>query len=782
MNNQTQKILNAITQTVAAILEGNFAQLDKVKRAVLHLETVYFCHDTCYLIGKEDLPIEEQLALYQKIGLVPQSTTTFFENNRGHILEFWPAEAALAERPECLYEALLANELCIRPDEIWFQEDKVSRDIAGAYYTSSDFSAKITRRAIDTYLEDKTGIAHYSFSPISSCTVYDRLGETVFLDYSCGCGEFLLSVMQYFENFVANYPLKKLATQLRGVDVDPIAVMISVARIVERAAGARDNIFLQEVAKNFLVGNPLLHTEQQAPLESRFDNFALNRLYAENEGINCLELARQKLIVLGNPPWEKIRLEEREFFRPLCPEISALSQKNKRAEKISALAAEWPELVDYYRLLQSDYEAMKKNISKHPLLETSLVGELNTYALFAELASRLVGAEGFAAIIVKSALVTSTCYSSCFRSFVDQEVLSEVFLYDNREKLFPIDSRETFCILFFGKTKSRTLDVHYGLVKQDEILEPEALHVTSEELTQINPETGVLPNVADSGEFIFLLKAHQTLSVFAKEFPQCHFGRLVHLTAHANYISTKPSTSRLPIYEGKFIEQYDNRFSTFAGMAESERYQAKASATRQNGDGFLSPKPVPECRYFIDRAFWQTFLNRYDQPYSLCWRSLTSPTNQRTMIATIMPSIPTCQSIQLLQTPSTDDLLLILALFNSKVFDYFVRLKMAGIDLTQSVVRQIPVPPKEAWKCRVRLNGVDYQASDAVKALEKLIYRNEPALNALWEGVQDIKDAEQYYLSGTDIREEIDRIIIQLYGLTSAEEDMVRSSFKKAQA
>lgn len=50
MNNQTQKILNAITQTVAAILEGNFAQLDKVKRAVLHLETVYFCHDTCYLI------------------------------------------------------------------------------------------------------------------------------------------------------------------------------------------------------------------------------------------------------------------------------------------------------------------------------------------------------------------------------------------------------------------------------------------------------------------------------------------------------------------------------------------------------------------------------------------------------------------------------------------------------------------------------------------------------------------------------------------------------------
>lgn len=782
MNNQTQIILDAIVQTVSAVLEGSFTQLHKVKSAALHLETVYFCHRTCGLIGRENLPIEKQLELYQKIGLTPRSTTAFFEDNRDCILKFWPAESALAERPEFLYEELLANELCIRPDRIWFQSDKVSRDIAGAYYTSSDFSAKITRRAIDTYLEDKTGIARYSFSPAGSRAVYDKLEEAVFLDYSCGCGEFLLSVMQYFEYFAADYPLKKLAVQLRGVDVDPIAVMISAARIVERAAGAGDDVLLQKVANHFLVGNPLLHAGRQAPLENRFDNFAWNRLYAENEGVNCLELARQKPVVLGNPPWEKIRLEEREFFRPLCPEISALPQKNKRAEKINALAGEWPELVDYYRLLQGDYEAVKKNISKHPLLEASLVGELNTYALFAELASRLAGAEGFAAIIVKSALVTSTCYSSCFRTFVEQGVLSEVFLYDNRGKLFPIDSREKFCILFFGKTRSQTLNVHYGLERQDEILESEALRVTKEELAKINPETGVLPNVADSGEFTFLLKAHQTLSVFAREFPQCHFGRLVHLTAHAKYISTRPSANRLPIYEGKFIEQYDNRFSTFAGMTESERYQAKASAIRQNGDGFLSPKPVPECRYFIDRAFWQTFLNRYDQPYSLCWRSLTSPTNQRTMIATVMPSTPTCQSIQMLQTPSADDLPLILALFNSKVFDYFVRLKMAGIDLTQSVVRQIPVPPREAWKQRVRLNGAEYQASEAVKALEKLIYRNEPALNALWDGVQDIKDAERYYLSSAGIREEIDRIMIQLYGLTSAEEDMVRSSFKKAQA
>ena len=773
MNHQTQPILDAITATISDIFHGDFTHICEVKKAVLHLQAIYFCRSTCYLLRGEGLAIEEQLALYQEIKLMPQTTITFFENNRDCILGNWPNENAIAEKPEILYEALLSSELCIRPDSISYKIDKVSRDIAGAYYTSSDFSTQITHHALETYLNQKKDTAICS----NTLTFHSALNDMAFLDYSCGCGEFLLAVIQYFEKNIPDYSIKRLATQLRGVDVNPIAVMITIARIISRVGAEADIDLLRDVAKNFIVGNPLLHNENAAPLEERFDNFALNRLYSETEGINCLELAQQNLIILGNPPWEKLRFEERAFFRPLCPEISAISQKNKRSDKIGELAAGWPELLEYYRLLQCDYITAKKAIPKHPFLQRSLVGELNTYALFAELASQLVGKEGFAAIIVKSALVTSTCYSSCFRYFVAQGLLSEVFLYDNRERIFQIDSREKFCVLFFGRKHGCGLRVHYGLTKPNQILLSVPLCVTNDELELINPETGLLPNVTGANEFSFLLRVHRALPVFAKEFPQCHYGRLVHLTAHSNYISTKPSEVRIPIYERKFIEQCDNRFSTFAGMTDNERYQAKASAKRQNGDSFLEQKPAPECRYFIDKTFWETFLERYDQAYSLCWRSLTSPTNQRTMIATIIPSMPTCQSIQLLQASSPEDLMLILALFNSKVFDYFVRLKMAGIDLTQSVVRQIPVPSSEKWQSPVNLHGVDYIASDAVKSLEKLLYRNEPDLAGLWDGVPDIVDAEKHFRSASDVREEIDKIIIQLYGLTSAEEKLVRNSF-----
>lgn len=774
MSNQIHIIQNAITTTISEIFRGDFRRICEVKKAVLHLEAIYFCHGTCYLLKRENMPIKDQLALYQRIELIPQSTTEFFENNRECIINNWPEESALAAKPEILYDALLASEFCVQPERVGYKIDKVSRDIAGAYYTSSDFSAQITYRALESYMDRKRRRAIDSDS-FACCNEYENI---TFLDYSCGCGEFLLAVIQYFDNHVLGYSRKKLATQLRGVDVNPIALMITIARIVSAVEAEDDENLLREVAKNFIVGNPLLHSDKIAPLEVRFDNFALNRLYAETEGINCLELEQQNLVVLGNPPWEKLRFEERAFFRPVCPAISAISQKNKREKEIKKLAVNWLELLEYYQLLQDDYASVKKEIPKHPLLKVSLVGELNTYAMFAELASRLTEKDGFAAIIVKSALVTSTCYSSCFRHFVNQGSLSEVFLFDNREKLFQIDSREKFCVLFFGGEHAGGIKVHYGLTKQEQILSSVPINVTSEELELINPETGLLPNVADSKEFSFLLRTHRSLSVFAKEFPKCHFGRLVHLTAHAEHISTKSEKTRVPIYEGKFIEQYDNRFSTFAGMSADERYQAKASARRQPGDSFVAPKPAPECRYFIDKKFWESFLDRYDQPYSLCWRSLTSPTNQRTMIASIIPSMPTCQSVQLLQTTPVEDLLMILALFNSKMFDFFVRLKMGGIDLTQSVVRQIPVPFREAWNSMVTLHGVDYTALDAVRALERLLYRNEPDLCGLWDGVPEIKNADNYYKTAADVREEIDKIIFQMYGLTSAEEKMVRNSFK----
>ena len=99
MSNQIHIIQNAITTTISEIFRGDFRRICEVKKAVLHLEAIYFCHGTCYLLKRENMPIKDQLALYQRIELIPQSTTEFFENNRECIINNWPEESALAAKP-----------------------------------------------------------------------------------------------------------------------------------------------------------------------------------------------------------------------------------------------------------------------------------------------------------------------------------------------------------------------------------------------------------------------------------------------------------------------------------------------------------------------------------------------------------------------------------------------------------------------------------------------------------------------------------------------------------
>lgn len=148
MSNQIHIIQNAITTTISEIFRGEFRRICEVKKAVLHLEAIYFCHGTCYLLKRENMPIKDQLALYQRIELIPQSTTEFFENNRECIINNWPEESALAAKPEILYDALLASEFCVQPERVGYKIDKVSRDIAGAYYTSSGYWSPMSRPTI----------------------------------------------------------------------------------------------------------------------------------------------------------------------------------------------------------------------------------------------------------------------------------------------------------------------------------------------------------------------------------------------------------------------------------------------------------------------------------------------------------------------------------------------------------------------------------------------------------------------------------------------------------
>ncbi len=88
--------------------------------------------------------------------------------------------------------------------------------------------------------------------------------------------------------------------------------------------------------------------------------------------------------VLGNPPWERIKLQEQEFFAARDPAIANAKNAAARKKAIAALADAQPELLAEFSAARRDSEAESQFLrgsGRYPLCG---VGDVNTYSVFAE--------------------------------------------------------------------------------------------------------------------------------------------------------------------------------------------------------------------------------------------------------------------------------------------------------------------------------------------------------------------------------------------------------------
>lgn len=150
-------------------------------------------------------------------------------------------------------------------------------------------------------------------------------------------------------------------------------------------------------------------------------------------------------------------------------------------------------------------------------------------------------------------------------------------------------------------------------------------------------------------------------------------------------------------------------------------------------------------------------------------------------MAMILPTCPTCQSIQILQTNDHEKLLMLLALFNSIPFDYLVRIKMPGLDLTQSVIRQIPVPSEHDYQEIVDFNGVSADIKTHILSYVRYLLRNEDRLHALMLEVEK-KTYDVHPSNREEAKKMIDLLIKKAYHLSDSVYDEILLTFPKYQA
>jgi hypothetical protein len=166
-------------------------------------------------------------------------------------------------------------------------------------------------------------------------------------------------------------------------------------------------------------------------------------------------------VVLGNPPWERIKLQEQEFFAAREPEIAQAPNAAARGELIAKLKEAAPGTRD--RALYDEFEAAKRTaeassvFARVPSEEGGRFpltgrGDVNTYALFAELFAMLASKRGSAGVIVPTGIATDANTAPFFAALVNEKRLSQLLDFENRECLFPaVDSRMKFSLLTIGR-------------------------------------------------------------------------------------------------------------------------------------------------------------------------------------------------------------------------------------------------------------------------------------------------------------------------------------------
>jgi hypothetical protein len=403
--------------------------------------------------------------------------------------------------------------------------------------------------------------------------------------------------------------------------------------------------------------------------------------------------------ILGNPPWERIKLQEEEFFAQRDPKIATALNKAVRAILIKALQKENPALSEEFEHAKHQADCESKFLRISERFPLSAVGDLNTYPLFAEQFRDLMGENGRAGIIVPTGIATDNNTSGFFGDLVTKRQIASLFDFENREKVFPaVDSRYKFSLLSLSKKPTNNPDFLFFATRVDHLRDPlRRFKLSPEEISLFNPNTKTMPIFRTRADAELTRMVYSRLPVLVNEQTGenpwgVRFQRMFDMSNDSHLFITEPREGYLPLYEGKMFWLYDHRLSTFDGKDTRDVTLAEKQSQ------IFTVRP----RYWIPRDEFQIRQNNIEKcgKWYFGFRNISNNTNERTFIISIVPKTGVGNNapvIMIGEKFSSEHATLLLSSLSALPFDYITRQKLGGVTMNFFYVEQIAVMTKKMF-------------------------------------------------------------------------------------
>jgi type I restriction-modification system DNA methylase subunit len=502
-------------------------------------------------------------------------------------------------------------------------------------------------------------------------------------------------------------------------------------------------------------------------------------------------------IVIGNPPWDKTKFDESEFFSVWRSAYRSAINSRKQEMRDEVLS---------YPYAVREYEARKKYINNtNDYFKTYFplnrgAGDNNLFRLFLEHNLRLLTPKGSLNYLTPSAWSYEDSSLQLRQHIFEQYQTKYFYQFENREKIFDrVDSRYKFAVFQLLpnaeptnnttiKTRFMQTDVNILRGQEGVISYPIA------DIRGLSPHHSSLFEVRQATDLGILRKLYAAFAPINPDYMD--FRRELDMTNDRDiFLETCSTAIDWPLYEGKMIQQYNANYAPAKYWVNAETLRKRllsVETSRLIGDIY---EQLPEADkrkgkresvlQHLGLADERELAPHLDFDYNyprLAFRGIARNTDERTLITALLPAFSTFGHSMMANTThkyilnaanqiesrpiSTARLLLVQAVFNSLLADFFIRL-LVDINVSKTYLMRLPMP----------------QPSDAeLLANPKYvrIVRLAAILNLNVMGIAAYGDlAASLGITSADLPKnekqrarlsiEIDVLVAQLYGISSAE-------------
>ena len=509
--------------------------------------------------------------------------------------------------------------------------------------------------------------------------------------------------------------------------------------------------------------------------------------------------------VIGNPPWDRIKLQEVEWFATRDPELALAPTAAARGKGIQRLR-------DQGASLAAEFDDAKKRAEKlgemirasgdYPLLSG---GDINLYSLFVERAMSLIKPDGFVGLLTPSGIYADKTAARFFKSVSTSGRVGGLFDFENRRlgtdlpPFFPdVDSRFKFCALILGGEARRFDETKCAFFLHD----TKAIHeedrcfpLAPADFARVNPNTGTAPIFRTRRDADITRRIYERHPVLVdhsggeerKAWP-VKYATMFHMTNDSHLFRTVAQLKAegfypvegnqwkrgkelyLPLYEGKMVQAFDHRAASV--VVNPKNLNRPAQSREATQEEHADPNWLPEHQHWVpaSECGWNSISN-----WVLGFKDIASPTNARTFIAALFPLVGFGNKVPILKSETADrDEWLLAANLNAMSFDFITRQKIQGQTLNLFIVEQLPVIAPADYDRSFGSTTARDLVRDHVLRLTYTAHDMAPFARDLgYKGAPFVWDEEER----CHLRARLDALYFHLYGLTKEDAEYVLDTF-----